>query len=215
VPRNEVIRSYSQLISVSLGFNLETVEDLLAWKKHQRKLLIAARENIPEKTHWEWSQAISGNLMQKLSNPQKMIIGIYCPFRSEYDPRSIARYLIQNGATLALPEIIGKDTPLCFREWSIDTPMKNGAYGIPIPVDTKIVQPDAVIIPMVGFDQQGYRLGYGGGFFDRTLASYQRQPLSLGVAFEIQRLEDTYPQAHDIAMHYVITEARSLQTRNY
>ncbi|MBY0500192.1 MAG: 5-formyltetrahydrofolate cyclo-ligase [Nitrosomonas sp.] len=198
-----------------MGFKLETVENLSEWKKHQRKRLISARENIPEKTHWEWSQAISGNLMQKLPHPQKMIIGIYCPFRGEYDPRSIARYLIQNGATLALPEIIGKDTPLCFREWSIDTPMKNGAYDIPIPVDTQIVRPDAVIIPMVGFDQRGYRLGYGSGFFDRTLASYQRQPLSLGVAFEMQRLEDTYPQAHDIAMHYVITEAGNFQTKNY
>lgn len=198
-----------------MGFKLETVENLSEWKKHQRKRLISARENIPEKTHWEWSQAISGNLMQKLPNPQKMIIGIYCPLRGEYDPRSIARYLIQNGATLALPEIIGKDTPLCFREWSIDTPMKKGAYDIPIPVDTQIVRPDAVIIPMVGFDQRGYRLGYGSGFFDRTLASYQRQPLSLGVAFEMQRLEDTYPQAHDIAMHYVITEAGNFQTKNY
>jgi len=191
------------------------VENLSEWKKHQRKRLISARENIPEKTHWEWSQAISGNLIQKLPNPQQMIIGIYCPFRGEYDPRSIARYLIQNGATLALPEIIGKDIPLCFREWSIDTPMKNGAYDIPIPVDTQIVRLDAVIIPMVGFDQRGYRLGYGSGFFDRTLASYQRQPLSLGVAFEMQRLEDTYPQAHDIAMHYVITEAGNFQTKNY
>ncbi len=191
------------------------MENLFEWKKHQRKRLISARENIPGKTHWKWSQAISGNLMQKLPNPHKMIIGIYCPFRGEYDPRSIARYFIQNGATLALPEIIDKDTPLCFREWSMDTPMKNGAYGIPIPVDTQIVRPDAVIIPMVGFDQRGYRLGYGSGFFDRTLASYQRQPLSLGVAFEIQRLDDTYPQAHDIAMHYVITEAGSFQTKHY
>lgn len=191
------------------------MNNLSEWKKSQRKQLISARENIPEKTHWEWSQAISGFLRQELLKPQKMIIGIYCPIRGEYDPRPIAQHLIQHGATLALPEIIDKDTSLCFREWLPGTPMRNAAYGIPIPVGTRIVRLDAVIIPMVGFDHQGYRLGYGSGYFDRTLASYQRQPLSLGVAFEMQRLKNVYPQPHDIAMHYVITEVDIFQTKSY
>ncbi|WP_295627043.1 5-formyltetrahydrofolate cyclo-ligase [uncultured Nitrosomonas sp.] len=191
------------------------MDELSEWKKQQRKQLISARESIPEKSHMEWSQAISSFLTQELPKPQKMIIGIYCPFRGEYDPRLITQYLTQHGATLALPEIIAKDKPLRFREWLPDTPMKNGAYGIPIPVGTKIVRLDAVIIPMVGFDQQGYRLGYGSGFFDRTLDSYQRQPLSIGVAFEIQRLDNIYPQPHDISMHYVVTEAGSFQTKSY
>jgi len=191
------------------------MEDLSEWKKQQRKQLISARESISEKMHKEWSHAISNFLIQELPKPQKMIIGIYCPFRGEYDPRLITQYLIEHGATLALPEIVAKDAPLCFREWLPDTPMKNGAYGIPIPVGTKIVQPDTVIIPMVGFDRQGYRLGYGSGFFDRTLDSYQRQPLSLGIAFEMQRLDSIHPQPHDIAMHYVITEVGSFQTKSY
>lgn len=189
--------------------------NLPEWKKQQRKQLIAAREAIPAEIHQQWSQAITGFLKQGLPQPQKMIIGIYWPFRGEYDPRPITQYFLQQGAILALPEITGKNEPLCFREWSPDTPMKSGAYGIPVPLETPIVRLDALIIPMVGFDQHGYRLGYGSGYFDRTLATYERQPLTIGVAFELQRLDSIYPQAHDISMHYVVTEAGIFRTKDH
>lgn len=178
----------------------------MEWRKHQRKQLIAAREALPADVHQQWSQAISDLLKQGLSQLQEMTIGIYWPFRGEYDPRLIAEYFIQQGATLALPEVIGKHQPLCFREWLPDTPMKEGAYGIPVPINARAVMLDAIIIPMVGFDQQGYRLGYGSGYFDRTLATYYPQPLTIGIAFEMQRLKNLYPQPHDIAMHYIVTE---------
>ena len=191
------------------------MENLSEWRKHQRKQLIAAREAISDEVHQQWSQAISDFLKQGFPQLQKMTIGIYWPFRGEYDPRLIAQYFRQQGATLALPEIIGKNEPLCFREWLPDTPMRNGAYDIPVPVEARTVRVDAVIIPMVGFDQQGYRLGYGSGYFDRTLATYQPRPLTIGIAFEIQRLETVYPQPHDIAMHYVVTEAGIFHTQDH
>lgn len=193
-------------------FKLKTMDNLLEWKKQQRKQLIAAREALSEETYQQWSRAISDFLKQGFPKLQKMTLGIYWPFRGEYDPRQVARYFGQQGATLALPEVTGKDEPLCFREWLPDTPMKNSAYGIPVPVETRVVRLDAVIIPMVGFDQHGYRLGYGSGYFDRTLATYQTQPLTIGIAFEIQRLANVYPQSHDIAMHYIVTEAGIFQT---
>ena len=191
------------------------MDNLPEWKKQQRKQLIEAREAIPEKTHRQWSQAISGFLTQKFSQPQKKIIGIYWPFRAEYDPRSMSQYLIEQGATLALPEVTARNAPLRFREWSPETSMREGAYGIPIPAGTRIVRLDAVIIPMVGFDQYGYRLGYGSGYFDRTLANYPSQPLSIGVAFEFQRLENVYPQSHDIPMHFVVTESGIFKSKEH
>lgn len=191
------------------------MENLSEWRKHQRKQLIAAREAISEEVHLQWSQAISDFLKQGFPKLQKMTIGIYWPFRGEYDPRLIAEYFRQQGATLALPEIINKNEPLYFREWLPGTPMRNGAYDIPVPVEARTVRVDAVIVPMVGFDQQGYRLGYGSGYFDRTLATYQPQPLTIGIAFEIQRLENIHPQPHDIAMHYVVTEAGIFHTQDH
>ncbi len=191
------------------------MNNLLEWRKQQRQQLIAAREAIPADIHRQWSQAISDWLKVGFSQSQGMAIGVYWPFRGEYDPRHIAEHFRHQGATLALPEVIGKDEPLCFREWLTDTPMKSGAYGIPVPIDTKPVMLDAVFIPMVGFDQRGYRLGYGSGYFDRTLANYHPQPLAIGIAFEMQRLENVYPQPHDIAMHYVVTEAGIFQSANH
>ncbi|MCH9638078.1 MAG: 5-formyltetrahydrofolate cyclo-ligase [Betaproteobacteria bacterium] len=177
------------------------------WRKKQRIELIEKRKAIAQETHRQWSLAITTALETNFSILQNMKIGLYWPFRSEYDPQPIALYFSKLGATLALPEVINKYEPLCFREWWPDAPMKNGAYGIPIPDDTPIITIDAAIVPMVGFDQKGYRLGYGSGYFDRTLATYQQQPLTIGIAFEIQRLDSVHPQPHDIAMHYVVTEA--------
>jgi 5,10-methenyltetrahydrofolate synthetase len=191
------------------------MDNLLEWRKHQRKQLIAARETLSEVTHQQWSQTISDLLKQGFPKLQKMNIGIYWPFRGEYDPRSIALYFMRHGATLALPEIVGKDKPLCFREWRPDTPLKNGAYGIPVPIEARAVRVDAIIIPVVGFDHHGYRLGYGSGYFDRTLATYHPQPLTIGIAFEIQRLENVYAQPHDIALHYIVTETGIFRTENH
>ena len=190
------------------------MDNLVAWRKHQRKQLIAAREAISVDVHQHWSQAISDLLMQGFPKLHEMTIGIYWPFRSEYDPRFIAQHFRQKGAILALPEVTGKDKPLCFREWLPGAPMKNGAHDIPVPAEARAVRVDVIIIPMVGFDQQGYRLGYGSGYFDRTLATYHPQPLTIGVAFEIQRLQNLYPQPHDIAMHYIVTEAGIFRTEN-
>lgn len=84
--------------------------------------------------------------------------------------------------------------------------MKKDAYGIPVPDNTDEIPINAVIIPILGFDEQGYRLGYGSGYFDRTLAAMNPRPLSIGVAFEILRLPTIHPQQYDIPMDYVVTE---------
>jgi len=188
------------------------MDDWKTWRHEQRKKIIADREAVAETLHQQWSQAISDLLRQNFPDLQKMKIGLYWPFRAEYDPREAIRHFWESGATLALPEVVEKHQPLCFREWWPDAPMKSGAYDIPVPVGTQSIQPEALIVPMVGFDRKGFRLGYGSGYFDRTLAACPVQPLTIGVAFELQRLENVHPQLHDIAMQYVVTEAGVFQS---
>lgn len=183
------------------------MENWRAWRKQQRERLIADRMAVPEMQRRQWSSAISDLLRREFPVLQTMKIGLYWPFRGEYDPRTAARYFRESGATLALPEVVGRHKPLFFREWWSDAPMKTGAYNIPVPQGTQHIDPDVLIVPMVGFDQKGYRLGYGSGYYDRTLAAYTVPPLTIGVAFEMQRLENVHPQHHDIALQYVITEA--------
>jgi hypothetical protein len=85
--------------------------------------------------------------------------------------------------------------------------MKPGVYDIPVPDGTQVLTPDIAIVPMNGFDGQGYRLGYGGGYFDRTLAALERRVLAIGVSYEALRLPTIHPQPHDIPMDFVVTEA--------
>lgn len=84
--------------------------------------------------------------------------------------------------------------------------MASGVYGIPYPVDSPEFAPTAALVPVVGFDAQGYRLGYGGGYFDRTLASLEEMPVTVGLGYELQRLSTIHPRPHDIPFDFVVTE---------
>ncbi|SCY58310.1 5,10-methenyltetrahydrofolate synthetase [Nitrosospira sp. Nl5] len=177
------------------------------WRKHQRAALTMRRELISEDEHRCWSMAITRSLEQGFPVLQKSLVGFYWPHRGEYNPRPAMDYIGERGATLALPEIENKHEALRFRKWWREAPMKIGVYDIPVPDNTDPVRVEAVIIPMIGFDQLGFRLGYGGGYFDRTLAAIEPKPLAIGVAFEILRLDSVHPQPHDIPMDFIVTEA--------
>ena len=114
------------------------------------------------------------------------------------------------GALFSLPIVMGKEQALVFRTWRPSEPLVEGAWGISIPASGQLVQPDIVIAPVIGFDSACYRLGYGGGFFDRTLASMTNAPFVIGVGYELGRLDTIFPQEHDIPMDVVVTEERIL-----
>lgn len=110
------------------------------------------------------------------------------------------------GREVALPVVVGPGLPLEFRRWTRATPMASGVYDIPYPAEGEGVRPGALLVPLVGFDEGGFRLGYGGGFYDRTLASEPAKPLAIGVGFELSRLATIFPLPHDIPMDYIVTE---------
>lgn len=183
------------------------MKDWRDWRKHQRAELMAIRDCVTDEDHRCWSTAISSSLEQGFPLLQKSIVGFCWPHRGEYDSRPVMNFIAGRGATLALPEVAEKNEPLLFRKWWRDAPMKIGAYGIPVPDDTDLVKVDALIIPMIGFDELGFRIGYGSGYFDRTLVAIEPRPLAIGVAFEILRLKSVHPQRHDIPMDFIVTEA--------
>ena len=94
-----------------------------------------------------------------------------------------------------------------YRRWRPGDPLIDGVWGIPIPQKREITLPQAVLAPLVGFDRQCYRLGYGGGYFDRTLAALTPRPVAIGVGFELSQLETIHPQDFDIPMDLIVTEA--------
>jgi len=106
----------------------------------------------------------------------------------------------------ALPVVIGPGQPLIFREWHPGVTLAAGPLGIPYPLHSDPIVPTAALLPMNGWDDAGYRLGYGGGFVDRTLASPTRRPVAIGLGYELARIKTTHPQSWDIPMDWIVTE---------
>jgi len=134
------------------------------------------------------------------------VVAFCWPYRNEYDARFLARRLRDRGAVTALPVVVAPRTPLVFREWHPGVRLARGVYEIPYPAEGPAVRPENVLVPMNAFDEAGFRLGYGGGFFDRTLAALVDRPRVIGVAYELARIPTIHPQPWDIPMDFVVTE---------
>lgn len=182
-------------------------DDIKRRRRDQRDRLIAARLAVSAELHRRWSDAIAGLLVPLLAEIAGATIGLYAPFRAEFDPLPLAPTLIAAGRRIALPAIIDRASPLEYRLWQPGTALVPGMLDIPVPQERTIAHPQIVLVPVVGFDAANYRLGYGGGFFDRTLAALEPRPVAIGVGFELSRLATIEPQPHDIALDLVVTEA--------
>jgi 5-formyltetrahydrofolate cyclo-ligase len=185
---------------------LSSWPEIRQWRKAQRAELVAGREAAAEATRHAWNEAITRHLLDGFDVPAEAIVGYCWPYRGEFDARHAVRRWRDRGATAALPEVVQSKSPLQFRKWWPGAPMRAGVYGIPVPDGTEVVAPDVAIVPMNGYDDRGYRLGYGGGFFDRTLAALGRRVVAIGVSYEMLRLTTIYPQPHDLPMDFVVTE---------
>jgi len=181
--------------------------ELKAWRKTRREHWIAWREALPASQREAWGRKITTLLGALLAKPQDVVVGFCWPYRAEFDARFAVRHWREQGAIAALPEVIGKNQPLRFRKWWPGAPMTSGVYDIPLPDGTPEVLPDVAIVPMNAFDERGYRLGYGGGFFDRTLAALERRVIAIGVTYDQCREASIAPQPYDLPMDFVVTEA--------
>jgi 5,10-methenyltetrahydrofolate synthetase len=182
-------------------------DDIRQWRKARRAELIARRLAVTDAQRTEWTAAITKMLIDAFPMLQTLVVGFCWPYQGEVDPRFAIRELRKHGARAALPEVVQKGTPLQFREWAPGVHMTKGVFDLPVPDETPVVIPQALLIPPVGFDDGGYRLGYGGGYFDRTLEILPSNPLKIGIAFEVSRIPTIHPQPHDVPMDFVVTEA--------
>lgn len=180
--------------------------EILAWRRAKRVELIEARMALSSAAHQAASAEIYKHLVALFAPFPKSLIGAYWPFRREYNVLAFLEWLTGRRHDVALPVVLGKGMPLEFRRWTRDMEMVSGVYDIPYPASGEPVRPAILVIPMVGFDAAGFRLGYGGGFYDRTIATYTPKPLCVGTSFTLGRLETIFPLPHDIAMDYVVTE---------
>ncbi|MDB5377350.1 MAG: 5-formyltetrahydrofolate cyclo-ligase [Rubritepida sp.] len=187
----------------------EQRRDVARWRKAERERLIALRLAVDPETRRQETERIAARLDAAIGEVAGRIVSAYWPFRGEPDLRAWLERVHARGGRCALPVVVEKARPLVFREWRPGAPLAQGVWNIPIPAEGAEVVPDIVIAPVVGFDPGAYRLGYGGGFFDRTLAAMPVKPLVLGVGTSRAAIPTIFPQPHDIPMDMIITEGRS------
>ncbi len=184
----------------------EISPELSAWRKSERARLLRERSGLAEDVLADWRSRIDIYIERAFPDLVHGVLAFCWPYKNEYDVRHLAAALRRRGATTAMPVVMAPKTPLIFREWHPGVKLADGPLGIPYPVDSREVQPDHVLLPMLGWDADGYRLGYGGGFFDRTLAALAKRPRVIGVAYERAYLKTIRPQPHDIPVDFVVTE---------
>lgn len=209
--------------------------DDAAFRAALRREKLAARRALDAATHAALSTRLDAHLEPLLRDyaaahrvapsTAAPTLAFCAPIGNEFDARPLVTRLLAEGWRAAMPVVVAPAAPMIFRAWTPATPMTTDRHGIPIPVEIPADQPanddaivpdiapNIVLLPLVAFDAAGHRLGYGGGYFDRTLAAMIPRPRAIGVGFELARVTDLRPQAHDLPLDAIVTEAGALRFR--
>lgn len=150
-----------------------------------------------------------GNLLDAGAIPDGAVVSGFWPFGSEIDMTPVLRALAARDHDIALPVVVGKDRPLVFRAWREGDDMAAGPYGIREPLDSAPeITPRVLLVPLLAFDRAGYRLGYGGGFYDRSLAALRARggAIAIGAAWAAQEVPAVPHDAHDQPLDWMLTE---------
>ncbi|KQI72975.1 5-formyltetrahydrofolate cyclo-ligase [Loktanella sp. 5RATIMAR09] len=202
-----------------LAVDPEQERDVARWRKAERARLQAERTALSVACRQVVGAALVGHLRgflaDRFGGARGRVFSAYWPIKGEPDLRGLMAELHASGVTIALPLVEQKAAPLVFRRWTPETVMVRGNWNIPVPPpDADKLTPDISLAPLVGWDAENYRLGYGGGYFDRTLAALAPRPFTIGIGFQSARLTSIYPQPHDVPLDGILTEAGVQTTRH-
>lgn len=186
---------------------MKSNSEIQEWRRSEREALQRRRLALGREDRERRAGLVVALVEQHIPELDGASIGFYWPFRAEIDLRELAATLHAAGARLSLPVVVGKARPLEFWRWDPGAKLARGVWGIPVPAERVVEHPGVLIVPLLGFDEAGYRLGYGGGYYDRTLAAMQPRPFTVGVGLELGRLATIHPQDHDIPLDVVATES--------
>jgi 5,10-methenyltetrahydrofolate synthetase len=181
-------------------------------KRALRKHLVEERLNMPDRV--ERCDLLQRVMRIWLVNRPDIVIGAYWPIKGEFDPLPALHRWKEDGELLdepqprriGLPVVDKQHRTLKFHAWFPGCYMEEDAYGIPKPKDTEVIVPTLLFVPCVGYGPGGFRLGYGGGFYDRTLANLQPKPYTVGLGFSNGFIDDLEPEPHDVPLDAMLTD---------
>lgn len=181
-------------------------------RKALRAKLIAARQALPDRL--ERAVTLQNVLRVWLVGRREKSIGAYWPIKGEFDPLPALHRWKEDGELIEQPQLRKIGLPvvdkvhktMMFHTWYPGCPMEDDAYGIPKPKDTEVIVPSLLFVACVGYAAGGYRLGYGGGFYDRMLAGLSPRPFTVGLGFGSDFLPDFEPEPHDLPMDAILND---------
>ena len=178
------------------------------WRREQRTRLLEQRRLMPSAERRSLGDLVIANIDRIVEARDVKVLGIYWPIKREIDLLAWAASVAERRpVALALPVVTTPKAPLDYCVWRKGDPMTRGFWDIPVPAEQVPASPDVVIAPLVGFCGC-WRLGYGGGYFARTLAAGPVRPFAIGIGFESSETPDFTPATHDISMNSNATERR-------
>jgi 5-formyltetrahydrofolate cyclo-ligase len=185
-------------------------------KAELRATALAARDALSHEHRFAAAVEVAARGLPFAVAPGTVIAG-YAPIGSEFDPMPLLRRLADAGARLALPVIAGREQPLQFRSFSIGQALERGPLGISQPTAAaEVVVPNILLIPLAAFDRSGHRIGYGAGYYDRSIEVLRggKRTIAVGLAFAVQEIELVPALPHDAVLDYVLTESDTFDFRS-
>jgi 5-formyltetrahydrofolate cyclo-ligase len=200
-----------------LGVDPQQARDVARWRRAERTRLVGLRKGLGQAGRARVSDTIGGHLGRVLAErgvERGCVLSGYWPIKGEPDLRPVLAELHRAGVTIALPVVETRAAPLVFRRWTPETRLVLGDWNILVPPpDAGVVTPNIALAPCLGWDDGCYRLGWGGGYFDRTLAVLSPRPLTIGIALTAAHLPTIFPQPHDVPLDLILTEDGVAATR--
>jgi 5-formyltetrahydrofolate cyclo-ligase len=184
-------------------------------KAELRRQALTRRDALPAAERQQAAEAIAARTFPVAVTPDTIVAG-FMPMKSEINPLPLMRKLADAGVRLALPVVAGKGQPLIVRAWGFGEPLAAGVWGIRQPEPAApVVAPDILIVPLLAFDRAGHRVGYGAGYYDRTIAALRAQHAvtAIGVAFAAQEIAAVPATPRDEPLDLVLTEREVIDLR--
>jgi 5-formyltetrahydrofolate cyclo-ligase len=168
----------------------------------------AARAALDHEERAEAARAVAGHFFEHIALDPGQVVAAYWRIRDELDCEPILVRLIDSNQTVVLPVVLGPEQPLELRVWEPGAALYEAGFGTLAPSDlAPRAEPDLILMPLLGFDKAGTRLGYGGGYYDRTLATMKKKPKLVGLAFAAQEFDHIPRDGHDVPLDAIVTEA--------